>query len=390
MSFILNPASADACLPMIYKPPNPTPYSNQSNQPWPEAHSWAVDQMPLPAYLCDASGALLKCNAQAVELWGGAPDPDLLGLWHGWEKLFDADSHPLDNNDSPAAQSIRRSATMSTDVVVQARGEEPMRATVFSRPVMGEDGAAVGAVCAVSISGPADPSQAEERAAFLSILSHELRNPLSPIMSAAIALRRATSDPALSKMADIVDRQAKQLARFVDDLLDASRFHRARDVPCELRETSLGAVLDAALDPLGPALLSRRQSLSINELDRGAALRCDPARVAQALGNVLRNASAHSPDGAEIELRIYTDADKLLFVVDDHGSGIEADFAERAAEPFVQGPPADGRAPSGAGLGLAIARSVCIAHRGAMTLATGADGHGVHVELMLPIVARAA
>ncbi|WP_197065392.1 sensor histidine kinase KdpD [Massilia sp. 9096] len=320
-----------------------------------------------------------------VDLWRSTPNPDEPGRWHGWEQLLDADGNLLSEN--PVARAVKRAAPVSMDVIAQARGEGAIRATVFSRPVRDGSGEVVGALCAVSVSGPADSSHAKERAAFLSILSHELRNPLSPIISAAAVLRKTTSDPAVAKMVDIVDRQAKQLARFVTDLLDASRLHRAEEVPCELCETQLSAVLDAALDPLGPILKSRGQTLSENVVDRFAKLRCDPSRVAQALSNILRNASFHSPDGAEITLKVYSDGDKLMLVVDDHGAGINAELAKRAAEPFVQGAPPVGRAPSGAGLGLAIARSVCLAHGGVMTLNDGTNGCGAHVELVLPIMA---
>lgn len=361
--------------------------SNAPTQAWPEHHGWAIDEMPLPAFLCDAHGAVLRANALAVDLWGTTPDPSEMGRWHGWEKVMDADGNPL--SESPVARAINRGAPVSMDVVVQASGRAALRATVFSRPVRDLSDELVGAICAVSVSGLADLSHAEERAAFLSILSHELRNPLSPIMSAAAMLRKTVSDPAAAKMANIVDRQSKQLARFVADLLDASRMHRAAEVPCELKKTHLGEVLDAALDPLEPTLRSRRQTLSEKVIDRSVRLLCDPARVAQALGNILRNASAHSPDGAEIALSACADGDKLLLIVEDRGAGINSEFAKRAAEPFVQGPTAPGRAPSGAGLGLAIARSVCLAHGGSMILDGGAGGQGAHVELVLPVVARA-
>lgn len=372
---------------MIPNPPGLQFQTPQDPQAWIDACAWAVDQMPLPGFLCDFNGCVLKCNALTAELWGAAPDPNTHGLWHGWEELLGADSLPLRPHRSPAERAINRCAATSMDVVVRARGDVRLRATVFSRPILDKDSKPVGAICAVSISGPADPSQAEERAMFLSILSHELRNPLSPIMTAAALLRMATADPKIIKMAETVDRQSKQLARFLADLLDASRLHRAREVPCEMHDADLGAVIDAALDPLGPTLLSRRQSLSTNPIDRAVKLRCDPARVAQAIANILRNASHHSPDGADIALSVYPDDDTLVIVVDDCGAGIEADLIPRAAEPFVQGAPAAGRAPAGAGLGLAIARSVCVAHGGRMTLGAVGTGRGARIELILPIVA---
>ena len=65
-------------------------------------------------------------------------------------------------------------------------------------------------------------------------------------------LHKATSDPTVSKMAEVVDRQSKQVARFVADLLDASRLRRASQGPCYVRDADLGSVMDTALDPLEP------------------------------------------------------------------------------------------------------------------------------------------
>ena len=357
---------------------------------WPSAHAWAVDQMPMPAFVCARDGAVLSCNAMAEALWGGRPDPREAGLWHGWETLLGADGHPLSDADTPPAQSLARGAPWTSDVVFDRADAGPTRATLFCRPVFDQVGSAEGVICAVSGIGPVDPSQVEERAAFLSTLSHELRNPLSPIMCAATALRKMAADPKVAKMADVVDRQSKQLARFVADLLDASRLHHVAEVPCEMRDSDIGSVLDVALDGVDPTLRSRGQTLALRVPDRATALRCDPMRLAQALSNALRNASAHSPDGAQIELSVGIDRDMLLISVDDRGAGIDPNVIERASEPFVQGATAPGRAPSGAGLGLAIAKAICAAHGGSMAVSSPGPGLGAHVEFALPVIERSA
>jgi signal transduction histidine kinase len=379
-------SSVDAFCLMISNSSIHQPPSSEDDQAWINRFACAVDQMPLPAFICDASGHVLKCNELATHHWGVQPNPETPSLWHGWAELFDANCAQLAKDDNPAARAIKRAAITSMDVVAKGQDNFLIRATVSSRPILDDAGKAVGAICAISIFGPADASQAEERAMFLSVLSHELRNPLSPIMSAAALLRVVTSDPKVFKMAEMVDRQSKQLARFLADLLDASRLHRAREVPCEMQDTDLGAVIDAALDPLGSTLLSRRQTLLTNAMDRTATLRCDPARVGQAIANILRNASYYSPDGAELALCVHADAGMLSVVVEDSGAGIDPNLIERAAEPFVQGAPAAGRAPSGAGLGLAIARSICVVHGGTMNIGAVTGGRGAHIELILPIV----
>ena len=138
-------------------------------------------------------------------------------------------------------------------------------------------------------------------------------------------------------MAEVVDRQSKQLARFVADLLDASRLHHAVEVPCEMREGNVVTVLNAALDAVKPALQSRAQTLAMQAPDRATALHCDPVRLAQAVSKALRNASAHSPDRAQIELAIKIDHNILLISVTDFGARTDPNMIERAAEPFVQG-----------------------------------------------------
>lgn len=357
---------------------------------WPLAHVWAIDQIPLPAFICGRDGAVLGCNAMAEALWGKRPNPREGGRWHGWKTLLGADGQPLGASETPTAQTFVRGAPWTSDVVFDHDGRGVTRATMACRPVFDKRGTAVGVICAVTIIGPVEPGQLEDRAAFLSTLSHELRNPLSPIICAASALRSMATDPKVAKMADVVERQSKQLARFVADLLDASRLHHVSEVPCEMRESDIGSVIDMALDAVNHILRSRRQTLAIRTPDRSPPLRCDPVRLAQALGNALRNASAHSPDGAQIELAIRADHDMLLISVDDLGAGIDPDIIERASEPFVQGASAPGRAPSGAGLGLAIAKGICAAHGGAMAVSSPGRGLGVHVEFVLPIIERGA
>lgn len=383
-----------SALSMIAKPTHVNSDGNDSRgshaELWPSAHVWAIGQMPLPAFICGRDGAVLSCNAMAERLWGTRPNPREVGRWHGWTTLLGADGRPLSGVETPPAQTLARGAPWTTDVVFDHGGGGLTRATLSCRPVFDKRGTAEGVVCAIALIGPVDPSQLEERAAFLSTLSHELRNPLSPIMCAASALRQMTTDPKVAKVADIVERQSKQLARFVADLLDASRLHHATEVPCAMRDSDVGSVLDAALDSVDHTLRSRRQTLAIRAPDRSTALRCDPVRLSQALGNALRNASAHSPDGAQIELDVGTDRDRLFISVDDLGAGMDPDLVERASEPFVQGATAPGRAPSGAGLGLAIARAICAAHGGVMSVSSPGCGLGAHVEFVLPIIERGA
>jgi signal transduction histidine kinase len=121
-----------------------------------------------------------------------------------------------------------------------------------------------------------------------------------------------------------------------------------------------------------------------------AALWCDPARVAQALANGLLNASEFSDDGAEIAMAVAIDGALLEVQVTDRGIGVEAAQLNAMFEPFLQFAGHPARAPSGAGLGLAIARSVCRAHGGMVSAHSAGRGQGTRLRFILPVVGDAA
>jgi signal transduction histidine kinase len=178
---------------------------------------------------------------------------------------------------------------------------------IHAKPVFHANGAVVGALCCLTdisekrLLREREGNAANARDKFLGMLAHELRNPPAPIMSIAGILQRSPNkDPAIKKMASVVQRQTKQLARFIADLLDASRVDCVHVLPVEPRECTKAEIASLSLDAVKPLVQLRNQRLSIEIDDSTAELHCDPERIAQALRNVLFNASAFTPDGEEI------------------------------------------------------------------------------------------
>jgi len=145
-----------------------------------------------------------------------------------------------------------------------------------------------------------------------------------------------------------------------------------------------------ACDVAGCILRERGQALRVehcsgDEVD-GAALWCDPERLGQALACTLLNASQFSDDGAGISLAVAIDGVFLVVLVSDPGIGVAAADLPFLFEPFRQFTTHPGRVVSGAGLGLAIARSVARAHGGMVSAHSAGPGQGTRLKFVLPVV----
>ncbi|MEM8513694.1 signal transduction histidine kinase [Massilia sp. MP_M2] len=363
---------------------------------WPKSYAWAIDQMPCPAYCCSPTGVLVHVNAAAMRIWGD--DCPLVEdmRWDGFDTLRSLDGGVLDKKSSPAALAARGESPCPTELLAVCGDGQPRRIVIHAKPVFHADGAVVGALCCLTDISEQHRLQERERDAahsreeFLTMLAHELRNPLAPIMSIAGLLQRANTDPVVSKMAGVVQRQTRQLARFIADLLDASRVDCVHALPVEPRICTKHEIVNLSLDAVETLVRSRNQRLIVEVDQPDAELLCDPERVAQALGNVLCNASAFTPDGEEICLRVFIEGNVLRAEVIDCGMGIAAQDLQHIFEPFERRALAPGRAPVGAGLGLTIAKGVCEAHGGSICVRSAGPGKGTTVSLALPVALCAA
>ncbi|HEX6398833.1 MAG TPA: PAS domain-containing sensor histidine kinase, partial [Steroidobacteraceae bacterium] len=130
---------------------------------------------------------------------------------------------------------------------------------------------------------------------FLAMLAHELRNPLAPIRNAAeLISRRGSSDPATGHAAEIVRRQANQLTRIVDDLLDVSRISMGR---IELKRESLllSDVIERAIETVAPLWREKQHQITTQSSLEPVYVMGDLARLVQSFANVMSNAAKYTP-----------------------------------------------------------------------------------------------
>jgi hypothetical protein len=139
---------------------------------------------------------------------------------------------------------------------------------------------------------------------LLAMLAHELRNPLSPIRSAAHLIRLKTGgaeDTALRDACGVIERQVDALSRMVDDLLDVSRVSRGK-IQLHLEVVDVAAAVSRAIEVAGPLVEAKRQDLRVEMLSEPLRVSADPTRLTQVLANLLTNASKFTPERGRIEI----------------------------------------------------------------------------------------
>ncbi len=216
---------------------------------------------------------------------------------------------------------------------------------------------------------------------FLAMLGHELRNPLSPIVT---ALQLLNLRGVRSREHAVIERQVRHLSRLVDDLLDVSRITQGR-VEIRREPVDLAHVATRAVETVAPLLDERRQRLAVQAPEEQLLVMGDGDRLTQVVANLLANASKYSDEASHIWLTIERLGGRAVVRVRDEGIGIEAGMLESIFLAFVRDRQAVDRASSGLGLGLAIAHSLVQLHGGTIRAASEGPGKGSEFAIDLPL-----
>ncbi|HEX6316548.1 MAG TPA: ATP-binding protein [Gemmatimonadaceae bacterium] len=234
---------------------------------------------------------------------------------------------------------------------------------------------------------------------FLATLAHELRNPLAPIRNAVEIMRLAGDNPhAVERARDVLDRQARQLARIVDDLIDLARIVEKK-VVMRRERVDVRTVVETALETSQPQMDEAELRLVVKVPDEPLYLDADPVRLSQVLVNLLNNSAKYTAAGGEVTLSVERSArrvdtspdgempDQVLFRVHDTGSGIEPSLLPHVFEMFTQGPRATQQGQGGLGVGLALVRNLVHMHGGSVEATSAGVGQGTEFIVRLPMAA---
>lgn len=220
---------------------------------------------------------------------------------------------------------------------------------------------------------------------FLTVLGHELRNPMAPIRNAVevLQLLKQGADPRTDWALQVLDRQTTHLSRLLDDLLDVSRIVRGK-LKLERRPVALREVIQQAVDGVGPLIEERRHRLLLQLPADDLLVNGDPVRLAQILLNLLLNAAYYTREGGEIRLTTESEGVEVIVRVRDNGPGIPPDRLSALFRPFYQGERAEGASAGGLGLGLTISRRLAEMHGGRLEASSDWPKPGSLFSLVLP------
>ncbi|MEO7726841.1 MAG: GAF domain-containing sensor histidine kinase [Burkholderiales bacterium] len=218
---------------------------------------------------------------------------------------------------------------------------------------------------------------------FLVTMSHELRSPLSAITMAAEILRVTIAEPAPARNAvGIVERQAGLLKRLTDDLLDVSRTVTGK-MQLQKTRSRLVDIVDMAVETNQSYMDVRghRFKLDLEQLPAETYIEADAPRIAQALANILANATRYTPHGGDITLRVSLDAGDVIISIRDTGPGIAPPMLSKVFDMFSQ---AEETRRGGLGIGLALVKSIVELHGGTVTaISDGVAGSEFIIRLPL-------
>ena len=218
---------------------------------------------------------------------------------------------------------------------------------------------------------------------FIAALSHELRAPLAPVLAAISGLENdPRSGERFARSFEIIRRNVLREARLIDDLLDVSRIASGK-VSLHREITDIHAVAREAVEMLSAEAAARGLSVRVDLAAGRHRLDADPARLRQALTNLVKNALKFTPSGGHVTLRSWNNGDAVIVEVSDDGIGIEQQNIGRIFESFEQVRPAS-PGEGGLGLGLAIARGMIELHGGKIAAHSAGPGRGARflVELV--------
>jgi two-component system CheB/CheR fusion protein len=348
--------------------------------------------VPDAIYFKDARGRYIRFNpAMAARL--GLRDPaDAIG-----KTAFDLPEHDtamaLHREDDVV---LRSGAPQHYRLERRAAGNAPEAWDMVTRlPLIDRDNAIVGVIAIfrdvteqVRAKAKID-EEVRRRDQFLAMLSHELRNPLGAVVTATALLKAGESQAMPAHTVEILERQARQMARLLDDLLEVSRVTRNK-IELRRRVVDLRLIAAEAADAVRPQMIDKDLEFTVDLGSEPLWVFGDAARLQQVQINLLSNAVKYTAPGGHVSLRAAREDSGAAIRVRDNGAGIAPHLVESIFELFVQARQTLDHADGGLGVGLTLVRALVEMHGGTVSARSEGDGAGSEFTVRLPLTALSA
>ncbi|MEP6790559.1 MAG: sensor histidine kinase [Ramlibacter sp.] len=225
---------------------------------------------------------------------------------------------------------------------------------------------------------------------FMTMLAHELRNPLATLSMSLTVLQRKTvvTPEDLAQRCEVMARQTAQMVRMVDDLTDVTRVEKGK---VELREmpVEVNGLVKDALEMTASAILERKHDVAFRAAPQELWLQGDSSRLLQVFANVIQNAAKYTPEQGRIEIAVHSQGSEAVIEVSDNGVGIDAEMLPNVFGLFVQAKARSADDHSGLGVGLTLADRLVRDHGGSISVKSDGVGHGSQFTIKLPLLAAA-
>jgi signal transduction histidine kinase len=357
----------------------------EEQQVWLES---VIGAIPEAVLLIDpVRGLIMAQNAVAANLLG-----DLAGqrVSAAYALLLGPEGETLEPSESPLGRAVSAREILSgTEMIAIRTDGAQIPVLVSAAPVVQDRGAQMPAVVAVfrEISALKEASRLKDE--FVSIVSHELRSPLTPIRGFVQLVARDLARKGgnkehiqrLNSAAGHVDR----MTRLVDDLLDVSRLKAGS---LDLRRSTVDLLTICREVIADRQAGEMHQELVFDEVSGGVTGYWDPDRLYQVIDNLVGNAAKYSPPDGQITISLANDPEhgEASVTVSDEGPGIAVEEREQVFSAFFRTRDVTRGQIAGLGLGLYICQELVTAHGGAISIKESASG-GAAFTVALPITA---
>jgi signal transduction histidine kinase len=186
------------------------------------------------------------------------------------------------------------------------------------------------------------------------------------------------------RVADIIDRQVRQMKRLVEDLMDVTRISRG-SLQLQRQRISLPAVVAQAVEIVRALIEARRHRLNVALPPEPIELDADPDRLRQIVVNLLNNAAKYTDPGGEITVTLDREGNDAVLRVRDNGVGMQPEQMAGIFELFTQAHPSLHQSQSGLGIGLALVRDLVTLHGGTAQARSDGVGKGSEFIVRLPV-----
>ena len=353
-----------------------------------------LESMPTAMVVAAPDGTLLGVNGAAHDLLEVDRPPRTVPELRALVEVRDFETgEPVTPETSVLTHALAGMASVKRQTLRALRSDTTRIVDAAAKPVYDAEGTLVAAVLAFTdVTGIVEGEKQREE--FLSIVSHELKTPLTPLKAISQLIRgrirrarAAGTEPdfdALEMNLATIERQVDRMNALVNDLLEVSRAGRGRfELNCETFDLA-AIVRDVVQRHIDAAADDGRHTFSL-EAPESLPIVADQARVEQLLWNVIGNAVKYSPRGGSVRVALDREDGSAVISVADQGIGIDAaDVARLGSSPFQRGV---GKAAtfSGMGIGLYLSRLVAEGHGGTLDIASEGEDRGATVTARLPL-----